>query len=206
MIWVLLGVVFAVGLVVVAGLIGGSDEKLVKPSGGERPASKEADAKEIADEVKTIAQFRSLERKMERAGEAGSKKFSLYQEALDIVGKRPLAWQLIPEFSLTMPLEVAEAAYQVVPAPDFEEWRTRFPDYESGWHGIDGYDEPDDPCDESKFVVKFRRIVESPDLTEEEQGKKINSLVSRNANAAENFFDLSDGAEKPSVQWISINK
>lgn len=178
-------------------------------------------AKEIANEISTIAQFRALEKKLAKtdekrqqmqaydarslkAEERAEEKYQVLQEAFDIASNKVLLWQFIPNISLETPLEIAKSAYKTFTSFEYEKKILELGKSKDEWYGLRGDEEPDEKDEEIKFIVKFRTIIENDDLTDDAKDKKINALVSRNKDQASNFFDL-DENEKPSEQWRKIS-
>ena len=174
-------------------------------------------AKDIADEVTTIAHFRALEKKVERAeekrtedyandarGEKASERADVtaqtLQEAFEIASTKILRWQFIPSVDLETPLDTVKSAYKVFPAAKYEEKLIELGNDKNYWIELRGDDEPEDKDEEIKFILKFRTIVENTELSNEEISKKINSLVSRNTEQASDYFDI-DSDIPPAEQW-----
>jgi Sec-independent protein translocase protein TatA len=188
-----------------------------------RPANNKAksliggkSAKDIASEVTTLAHFRALEKKVERGdeklmeGDFGEKayegaaaKIQILQDALGIAESKTFRCQFIPSFlhqDIETPLYEAKRAYKVFPIAEYEEKVREFGSNKNDWIELSAYDEPEEIDDEIKFIIKFRTIVENTELSEEEISKKINALVSRNAEQAIEFFDIESDI-KPAEQW-----
>ena len=174
-------------------------------------------AKDIASEITTIAHFRALENKIERAeekiaegfaynarGEKASEKADVkvqtLQEAFDIASTKILRWQFIPFVDLETPLDIIKSAYKVFPAAKYKEKLLELGNEKNNWIELRGEDEPEDKDEEIKFILKFRTIVENTELSNEEISKKINSLVSRNTEQASDYFDI-DSDISPADQW-----
>jgi len=190
-----------------------SSRKTYKP----KKASNNQSPEEIAATVKTTAQFRALERKLETAeskltGDSATsvnydslcEKYDLLQKAVDIASNRVLAWQFIPGFGINTPLNILNNAYKVFTPEKYEEKLLELGGNKDEWYKLRGYDEPDEKDSELSFSIKFRKIIENEELTIEDKSKKINSLVSRNKEDAEVYFDLR-GKEKASEQWFGGN-
>lgn len=170
-------------------------------------------AHEIADNINTIQQFRSLERKMEtaenrmseaeseRAYENACHKHDVLQAAVDIAQSKIYQWQFIPNIDLDTPKFILDHAYKVYSSEDYQTLKVKLSADKSDWYGIDGYSEKEDsePC--IKSLIKFRTIVES-NIPREEKIQKINQLVSRNKLLSEEFFD-SESSLKPGDQWFA---
>ena len=174
-------------------------------------------AKDIASEITTIAHFRALEKKIERAeekrteyyandarGEKASEKADMtaqtLQDAWDIAEKKTFRCQFLPQMDLETPLDTAKRAYKVFPIAQYEEKVQEFGGNESDWEELRADDHPEEKDDEVKFIIKFRTIVENTELSNEEISKKINSLVSRNTEQASDYFDI-DSDISPADQW-----
>lgn len=212
-IWI---VIIVVALVILAAYLGGEDEG--STSGEKINSSRgEKSAKDIADEVTTIAQFRALERKLERADEKrqemqaydskslkaeerAEEKYQNLQEAYDLASKKVLAWQFIPRLEINTPLAVAENAYKVFSVSKYDEKFIELGQKSDEWFEVRGDDEPDEKDEEAEFILKFRKIVENAELSETEKDKKINALVSRNKESAADYFDL-DCDKSAAQQW-----
>lgn len=214
--WWIWAIIIVVGLIAIGSLF--SDEDDSQSSKKSKSTAKTKSAKEIADEVTTIAQFRSLEKKVERADEKrqesqaydarslkaeerNEEKYYVLQEALDIASNKVLRWQFIPDVDLETPLEIVKNAYKVFPASEYEEKKSALGNNSDYWYGLQGDEEPDEKDEELKFILKFRTIVDNSELSKEEKMKKINSLASRNKDEASDHFDLDSGI-KPAEQWF----
>ncbi len=75
-------------------------------------------------------------------------------------------------------------------------------DDQNEWEPLRFGDEPDEKPSEIRFLIKFRKIVENPELTKIEQESKIDSLVTKNREVAKSFFHVTSSL-KPSEQWFS---
>ncbi len=161
--------------------------------------------KEISDSITTIQQFRSLEKKLDRAEEKlmnhdyksntaydnASKKHDLLQEALSLAESKIYQWQFIPTIDLDTPSIILEHAYKVYSNKEYAEINGSFGDDGNDWYEIDGYGEEEEPESYIKALIKYKKIVES-DKSQEEKIKNINQLVSRNKSLAEEFFYADD--------------
>ena len=173
--------------------------------------------KDIASEIKTLAHFRALEKKIERAeekrradfannarGEKASEKAELVAHALsdawDIACDKTFLIQYLPNLDLESPLETVKRAYKVFPVAKYEEKVREFGGNESDWEELRADDEPEDKDAEVKFILKFRTIVENKELSSDEISKKINSLVARNTEQASDYFDIQSEIQ-PAEQW-----
>lgn len=174
-------------------------------------------AKDIASEITTIAHFRALEKKIERAeekrteyfgdnarGEKASERAEIaaqtLQDAWDIANDKTFRCQFLPDLDLETPLDTVKRAYKVFPVAKYEEKVREFGNNDSDWQELGADDEPEDKGDEVKFILKFRTIVENKELSSDEISKKINALVSRNTEQASEYFDI-DTDIKPAEQW-----
>jgi len=216
--WWVWAIIIVVALIILGGIFSGEESvpsnKKAKGQAGNKSA------KDIANEVTTIAHFRALERKVERADEKRQQsqaydarslkaeeraddKYQTLQDALDIASDKILRWQFIPDADLETPLNIAKSAYKVFPATEYEEKVRELGNDKDKWYGLRGDEEPDEKDEEIKFIIKFRTIVENTELSNDEVSKKINALVSRNADDASNFFDTESNI-KPAEQWREI--
>ena len=216
--WWVWAIIIVVGLIILGSIFSGEESvpsnKKTKGQAGNKSA------KDIANEVTTIAHFRALERKVERADEKRQQsqaydarslkaeeraddKYQTLQDALDIASNKILRWQFIPDADLETPLNIAKSAYKVFPATEHGERVRGLGNDEDKWYGLRGDEEPDEKDEEIKFIIKFRTIVENTELSNDEISKKINALVSRNAEDASNFFDIESDI-KPAEQWREI--
>jgi len=173
-------------------------------------------AKDIASEITTIAHFRALEKKIERAEEKRAEGFAdnargenaaeraditaqTLQDAWDIASNITFRCQFLPDLDLETPLDTVKRAYKVFPVAEYEKKVREFGN-ENDWQELRADDEPEDKNDEVKFILKFRTIVENEELSSDEISKKINALVSRNTEQASEYFDI-DSDIKPAEQW-----
>jgi len=189
----------------------GGSKKTTSKNRQEKDVSGEA--REIADNVTTIQQFRSLERKLEnaenrmseveseRAYENACHKHDVLQAAVDIAQSKIYQWQFIPTVDLSTPKHILDHAYKVYSNEEYNELRSTISGDKSDWYGIDGYGEKEDPEPYIKSLVKFRAIVESNE-SREEIIKKINQLVTRNKSLSEEFFDP-ESLLKLGDQWFA---
>ena len=171
------------------------------------------EAKEIADKIVTIKQFKSLEKKLEtaedrisnaeteRAYENASHKYEVLQEALDIAQSKTFLWQFIPTVDLGTPKEILELSYKTYTKSEYNELKKTIVNSTSDWYEIDGYGEKEEPEPYIKSLIKFREIIDS-NINNEEKSKKINQLVSSNKTLAEEFFDTED-ALSAGDQWFA---
>jgi hypothetical protein len=171
------------------------------------------EAQEIAKDVKTIQQFRALQKKLESAENRMSEvkserayddtchRHDVLQAALDIAQSKIYQWQFIPNVDLNTPREVLDHAYKVFSQEQYEQLRESLSNDKSDWHRIDGYGEREDEEPHIKSLIAFRSIVESGE-PQENQIKKINQLTSRNTSFSKEFFD-SDSDLKPGDQWFA---
>ena len=169
-------------------------------------------AKDIANGIITIAHFRALEKKIDRAeekandalGEKASERahaaVEMLREAFEIASTKILQWQFIPSVDLDTPLDIVKSAYKVFPAAKYQEKLRQLGNDKNHWIELRGHDEPEDKDEEIKFILKFRTIVENTELSVEETSKKINALVSRNAEQAIDYFDIESNTT-PAEQW-----
>ncbi len=134
--WWIWAIIIVVVLIVFGAMFSGEeDSSLSKKSKG---STSNKSAKEIASEITTIAQFRALERKLERsdekrqvsqaydsrslkAEERAEEKYQILQEAFDIASNKVLRWQFIPNMDLETPLAIAKSAYKVFPTAEYED-------------------------------------------------------------------------------------
>ncbi len=211
-IWI---IVIVVVLMIIGGMLSG--EESIKSNNKSKSTGSNKSSKIIAEEVITIAHLRSLERKLERADEQrqqhqtsikaeekADEKYQTLQDAFDIALNKILRWQFIPNIDLETPLALAKNAYKVFPASEYEHKKREIGGSTDEWYELRGDEDPDEKDEEIKFVIKFRTIIENPELSDEEISKKINSLVSRNKSEASNFFDIDDKI-KPAEQWREIS-
>jgi hypothetical protein len=198
-----------------------SDEENSSPEKKSKGSPSNKSAKEIANEITTIAQFRALERKLERsdekrqqsqdydsrslkAEERAEEKYQILQEAFDLVSNKVLRWQFIPNVDLETPLAVAKSAYKIFPITEYEDRMLELGNKEDEWFGLRGDEEPDEKDEDIKFIIRFRTIVENPEFADDEVSKKINSLVSRNLECASSFFDI-ESKTTSAEQWREIS-
>lgn len=215
--------IWAIIIVVVLMVLGAmfSGEKDSSSNKKSKGSASNKSAKEIASEITTIAQFRALERKLDRsdekrqvsqaydsrslkAEERAEEKYQILQEAFDIASNKVLRWQFIPNVDLETPLAIAKNAYKVFPASEYEDKVLELGNKKDEWFGLRGDEEPDERDEDIEFIIKFRTIVENCELTDDDISKKINSLVSRNHECASNFFDV-EGKTSPAEQWREIS-
>jgi hypothetical protein len=217
--WWIWAIIIVIALIILVSLFSGEESS---PSNkNAKGSANNKSVKNIADEVTTIAQFRALERKVERADEKrqqsqaydsrslkaeerADEKYQVLQDAFDMVSNKVFRWQFIPNADLETPLEIAKNAYKVFPATEYEERILELGNNKDWWYGLRGDEESDEKDEEIKFIIKFRTIVEHPELSDNEISKKINSLVSRNVDSASNFFDTESDL-KPAEQWREIS-
>ena len=174
-------------------------------------------AKDIASEITTIAHFRALEKKIERAEEKRTEDFAdnargeraseradiiaqTLQDAWDIANNKTFRCQFLPDLDLETPLETVKRAYKVFPVAEYEEKFREFGNNKNDWQELGADDEPEDKDEEVKFIIKFRTIVENEELSSDEISKKINALVSRNTEQACEYFDIESDIV-PAEQW-----
>jgi len=115
-----------------------SEEELEKPRKKRKTTPQKKSAKEIADEVTTLAKFRALEKKLESADqkrqefqaydsrslkreESLDKRYDILQEAYDIASEKFLRWQFLPHGDIDTPLSILERAYKVISFEEFDE-------------------------------------------------------------------------------------
>jgi len=174
-------------------------------------------AKDIADKVTTIAHFRALEKKVDRADEKAREDFTndargekaaeracvtaqTLQDALDIATDKTFRCQFLPDLDLETPLDTVKRAYKIFPVAEYEEKVREFGNNKNDWQELGADDEPEDKDEEVKFILKFRTIVENGELSSDEISKKINALVSRNTEQASEYFDIESDIQ-PAEQW-----
>ena len=215
--------VLAIIILIVLGAIGNKLPEPNKKLGAKQrktpdvndKAAIQFEAKKIADEVTTLAQYKSLERKFEKLEEKLSEhvgsdksydtllaKCDVLQEAIFIAEDKILRWQFIPYPDINTSLHILKNGYKVFPVQDYDVKRTELGGSDQEWFPLKGDDEPDEKDPELAFPIKFRKIVESEVLTKEEISKKINSLVARNKDDAGDYFDL-EGELSPAEQWYT---
>jgi hypothetical protein len=217
--WWIWAIIIVVALIVFGAMF--SDEENSSPEKKSKGSPSNKSAKEIANEITTIAQFRALERKLERsdekrqqsqdydsrslkAEERAEEKYQILQEAFDLVSNKVLRWQFIPNVDLETPLAVAKSAYKIFPITEYEDRMLELGNKEDEWFGLRGDEEPDEKDEDIKFIIRFRTIVENPEFADDEVSKKINSLVSRNLECASSFFDI-ESKTTSAEQWREIS-
>ncbi len=196
-------------------LVGKLGSSSTKSSGNKEKLARNVshEAQEIAKNVTTIQQFRSLERKLEnaenrmteveseRAYDNACHKHDVLQAAVDMAQSKIYQWQFIPSVDLDTPKEVLDHAYKVFSNEQYEELKNKLSGDKSDWYGIDDYGLNEDPETYIKSLIKFRSIVESSE-SEEEKKTKINQLASKDKSFSEVFFD-SESPLKPGNQWFA---
>lgn len=210
--WFILAIIIIFAFLLL-GKLGSSNSKKSNNKGRKKRKGVSTDAKEIAANVTTIQQFRSLERKLEkaeerisnveseRAYETASNKHDVLQEAVILAESKIYQWQFIPSVDLHTPKSTLEHAYKVYSNEEYVKLNNSIGGDERDWYGMDGYGEKEDPEPYIKSLMKFRAIVESND-SQEEKTKKINQLVAKNKSFADEFFEI-DGVLKPGDQWFA---
>lgn len=181
-----------IAFVVITAIGGLSSSGSKKSSSKAKPARDvEAEAREIADKVTTIHQFRALEKrkestenrafefKTERAMEAAEHKREVLEKAVWIAQAKHYQHQFVPEIDLDTPKEVLDRAYKVVENEELQELKKCEAFDVSDWCGIDGWGEKLEPDPALRALKKFRTIVESR-VPREKQAKRITQLVSKN--------------------------
>ena len=215
MIWIILSIVIVMVIIFLAGRMGQED---TSPSKNITEYSKAVKSpKEIVSDIVTIAQFRSLERKLEKADEKRQEsqaydsrslkseqkaedKYQTLQEAFDLASNKILRWQFIPNLDLNTTLIAAQSSHKTFSLLDYKEKLDVLSGNPEEWLPLRGDEEPDEKVDDVKFIIKFRKIIENLESSNEEKDKKVNSLVSRNHDKASNYFDI-DGGKTPAEQW-----
>jgi hypothetical protein len=216
--WWIWAIIIVVALIALAAMFFGEEDSSSNKKSKGSPSNKSA--KEIANEITTIAQFRALEKKLGRsdekrqqsqaydsrslkAEEMAEEKYQILQEAFDIASNKVLRWQFIPNIDLETPLAVAKSSYKIFPITEYEYRIIELGNKKDEWFGLRGDEEPDEKDEDITFIIKFRTIVENSELDVEEISKKINSLASRNPGCASKFFDI-ESKTTPAEQWLEI--
>lgn len=211
-----IGIVITLGFIVA---IGSEIEQGSKSRKKHRSSSSNESAQDISDAVTSLSKFRSLERKLDRADEKRlvpsaydarslkaedriEEKYQTLQNAYDIACQKTLRWQFIPHYDAETKLRILRNAYKIYSLEEYDESFSALGGDRDEWYGLRGDEEAQEKESEIQFLLKFRTIVEDDDLSKEDKVKKINSLSSRNKEAAEYYLDL-DGDEKPGDQWFS---
>lgn len=208
--------VWAIIIFFVIGFIGNAMQKDENKARSKKNSSSanEKSAKEIAADITTLARLRALEKKLETAEDKLSShsgteksydklcdKIDVLQDALQIAYNKILRWQFIPNHDIDTPLQTLEKAYKTFSLSEYAEISSTLGKKED-WYELRGEDEPDEKEPDLPFLIKFRKIVENEELSQEEKAKKINSLANRNKEFAEDYFDLNT-SEKPAEQWFN---
>lgn len=214
--------IWVVGILVILIIIysiASDDEKNNKSRSKHSSKNGSKSPQEIADEVTTVAQFKALEKKLDTADEKRAnfsaydskslkqevsldERYELLQEAFDIASIKVLRWQFIPNYDIDTPLNILNNAYKIFSSNEYQNKLDELGNNENEWYGLRGDDEPDEKEPEISFLIKFRKIVEDEDLSQEDQIKKINALSSRDKENAELYFDFSSPL-KPGDQWFA---
>ena len=210
--WLVWTIIIIIILVIISSAGSGKSSASKKPS---------KSAKQIANEITTIAQYNALERKVEKADEKRQEftsydsrsqkqeeklddKYQILQKAFDIASKKTLQWQFIPNLDINTPYSILKNGYKIFKLNEYEEALSKLGNDESEWHALSGDNEPDEKDPEFKFVLKVSEITSNEDLSRKDKIKKINSLASRNTDEASSYFDL-DSETTPGEQWFTEN-
>lgn len=158
-------------------------------------------AQEIADKVDSLAKFKVLEKRLDRAMDSDgvSRRSDILELAYSIAEKKPFRWQYVPDITPDTPLRQLKLAYKVYTPARYEEAKAKLG--ADGWDPICGEDEPDEPEENLALLLAFRKIVESK-LKQTTQVKKINDLFAKYPEEASCHFDL-DGDLTPGDRWFA---
>lgn len=183
--------------------------------------SVEVIAQKIADEVTTLAQFRSLKNKLDKANDTLANlsinatdatidrheaRVNLLEEAYYIAGNKAYRWQFLPMVGIETELKIIKASHKVFTPSKYKEALEKLSSDERYWEPLVADCDPEEKIEEEiaelNFYSKFRVIVENDALSQEEKSKKINALVSKNKDIAESHFDL-ESDESAADQWFN---
>ena len=179
----------------------------------EKTSKTQIAAQKLADEVTTLQQLKSLERKSnnlcERANNLTSEKayekvnaeHDVYKEAVDIAYDKTFAWQFVPSLDPSIPKQVLVNAYKIFTNEEHAEIATKLSPNDYDWIAMDGYTEAETPEPELKAWIKFRSIVES-DEDKSQIVKEINKWALNNPELTEEFL-VADDDLSPGDVWFA---
>jgi hypothetical protein len=187
------------------------EEKIKKGTTLTKEEIKE-EAKTIAANVKTIKQFKALEKRLEKANnrrygdlsgtssQKASTQCAILDTAFDLAADNTLAWQFIPELELYTQKGTLLNGYKVFSTNDYNQKIDKKDFKEGFWERIRGWDDEFEKDPMLPHLIKFRTIIESED-TKENQKAKINKLCKSYKGFSNYYFD-SDSEQSPGTQWF----